>query len=150
MPCPSVAVHINIWTLLVILCVQNFRALGSSTSSCKLGFLFYCLGLLTGWCHPSQVPITIFHPPWFFFFFHRKARKKGVFSKTSVLTAFHAQTLIIALPGKGKELFLECPTVACKDFPRSPFLLIKAQLLTAWGSPWVKLVCNVNYLEFMS
>lgn len=128
--------------------VQNSRALGSSTFSSKLGFIFYCLGISAGCCHLSQVPIIIFHPPCYFF--HRKARKKDIFSKVSLLAGFHAQTLIIALPGKGKELFLECPTVACKDFPPSPFLLIKAQLLTALGSLWVKLVCNVNYLEFMS
>lgn len=85
--------------------VQNSRALGSSTFSSKLGFFFYCLGILAGCCHLSQVPITIFHPPSLFFFFHKKARKKDIFSKVSLLAGFHAQTLIIALPGKGKELF---------------------------------------------
>lgn len=53
--------------LLDVLSVQNSGALESSTFSSKLGFLFYCLGLLTGCCRPSQVPITIFHPTCFFF-----------------------------------------------------------------------------------
>lgn len=141
---PFVAGHASIWILFVC---ETPECWDLQLFSSELGFLFYCLGLLTGYCCPSQVPITIFQPP---LFFHRKTRKKGVFSKASLLAGFHAQTLIIALPGKGKELFLECPTAASKDFPRSPFLLIKAQLLTALGSLWVRLVCNVSYLEFMS
>lgn len=61
--------------------VQNSRALGSSTFSSKLGFFFYCLGILAGCCHLSQVPITIFHPPSLFFFFPQESQEERHFQQ---------------------------------------------------------------------